>query len=87
MASLARLFRCWDFPLEQEIVWTCDFGEEATLAPGEETKCVGQYVLIQDNLDDGQVRRALFRFKIVHARIRGVLREHVKMLYAHLHVY
>lgn len=39
----------------QAIVWICDFVEGATLAPGARTKCVGQYVLTQNNLDDGQV--------------------------------
>lgn len=63
MASLERLFRGWGLPLEQTIVWTCDFVEGATLAPGAETRCVGQYTLTQDNLDDGQVRRVLFGFE------------------------
>lgn len=63
MAS--HVFFCrWDLAPEQEIEWTCDLAKEATLPPGAVTKCVGQHVLTQDNLDDGEVRSASFGLEL-----------------------
>ncbi|CAM9230892.1 unnamed protein product [Scytosiphon promiscuus] len=39
----------------QSLVWACSLTDGASLAPGAETKCVGQHVIVQENIDTGQV--------------------------------